>query len=122
MNDTSVLYKPFNIETHSKEFINYLEVIIKPNGEICYAIPSRQQALEKIAREKHKDFDSMINKLNFSVDYLTWLCDLTCCISVWNEFCVKPKITTNMQSESLKKLKEARYVMMPHLTLYQGEL
>ena len=40
MSDT--LYKPFNLDAHNKEFINYCEVIIDKDGKIYYATPSHQ--------------------------------------------------------------------------------
>lgn len=122
MNDSNVLYQPFDIETHAKEFINYLEVIIKPDGTIEYAIPSHQRKLEEIARSNYEDFDEKVNYLDYCSDYLQWLCDITNCVSVWNEGCVKPAMITNEQIESLKKLKEAHYVLAPYITLYQGEI
>ena len=43
MTQDEVLHSPFNIETHKKTFINYLEVVITSDGVIHYAIPSHQE-------------------------------------------------------------------------------
>lgn len=43
MTQDEVLHSPFNIETHKKTFVNYLEVVITSDGVIHYAIPSHQE-------------------------------------------------------------------------------
>ena len=43
MTQDEVLHSAFNIETHKKTFINYLEVVITSDGVIHYAIPSHQE-------------------------------------------------------------------------------
>lgn len=43
MTQDEVLHSPFNIETHKKTFVNYLEVVITQDGVIHYAIPSHQE-------------------------------------------------------------------------------
>ena len=48
MTEQQILHSPFNIETHKKTFINYLEVVILENGIIEYAIPSHQEKLISI--------------------------------------------------------------------------
>lgn len=35
------VYSKFDIDKHSENFIDYLEVIIDPSGVIHYAVPSR---------------------------------------------------------------------------------
>jgi len=46
------LNSDFDIEQHKKTFIHYLEVVIDGNGKIMYAVPSHQEKLITLAREK----------------------------------------------------------------------
>ena len=52
MTQEEVLHSAFDIETHKKTFVNYLEVVITPDGTIEYAVPSHQEKLIRIATEK----------------------------------------------------------------------
>ena len=121
MNDLELLYKPFDLKTHAENFICYLEVIIRKDGTIEYAVPSHQKKLESIARAAYGiHFEMMLATVQG--DYLQWLVDTTGCISVWNNFCVKPPECTPAQLESLKRLGETFYTHGSHLKLYQGEI
>ena len=44
------LNSKFDIEQHKKKYINYLEVIIFPDGHIEYAVPSHQATVTMIFR------------------------------------------------------------------------
>ena len=87
-----VLHSPFDIETHKKTFINYLEIIIDKNGICHYAIPSHNGILEQLVCKKHNikynlwDFGikagNLCPKEKYS-DYYNWLCEETGCIMVW---------------------------------------
>ena len=48
MTDQEILHGPFNIETHKKTFIDYLEVIIRPDGIVEYAVPSHMYKLMSV--------------------------------------------------------------------------
>lgn len=87
-----VLHSPFDIETHKKTFINYLEIIIDSEGVCHYAIPSHNGALEKRVLDKyHIEYDegdfcgkaSQLCPRDRWADYQDWLCEETGCIMVW---------------------------------------
>lgn len=123
MNNTEILYKPFDINTHAKEFYNYLEVIIRPNGTIEYAVPSHQEKLTAIFIEMFgiETFRSSFPR-SAMINYMQWLVDNTCCVSVWNNFIVKPLKLTAAQRKSLKLLASTEYTHGSGLKLYQGEI
>ncbi|MGF7535516.1 hypothetical protein AAGG74_17835 [Bacillus mexicanus] len=88
MNQQQVLREPFNIETHKKTFINYLEVIISKEGAIMYAVPSHQQKLINLACEKLKMSREDLFKAcpqEYYLDIMTWLCKITDSVALWNE-------------------------------------
>ena len=87
-----VLNSPFDIETHKKTFIDYLEIIIDSEGVCHYAVPSHNGALEKRVLDKYHieyegwDFFGKASHLcprNRWSDYNEWLCEETGCIMVW---------------------------------------
>lgn len=89
-----VLHSPFDIETHKKTFINYLEIIIDSEGVCHYAVPSHNGALEKRVLDKyHIEYDewdfygkaSQLCPRDRWCDYQEWLCEETGCIMVWGK-------------------------------------
>lgn len=105
------LHCPFDIEQHKKTYINYLEVVIFPDGHIEYAVPSHQEKL----------IDVCINKLGISrfvlermcppeyyMDFQVWLCNMSGCVSVWDRYIVKSDTTplTKEQEDTIKLLKK----------------
>lgn len=109
------LYCDFDMDKHKKKYINYLEVIILPTGKIVYAVPSHQEKLVKIGMEKYNcSRNDFINKCprNMLYDYLTWLCNITGCIAVWNN-CIQGK-SNRFQKHKLEELKNNN--------LYKGEI
>lgn len=127
MTDQEVLNSPFNMETHKKTFINYLEVVILENGTIEYAVPSHSKKLEKMVCEKHNlkwnddylnsfelyaHYTKLIKNHNIYMDWLDWLMTESGCILVWaNKYEGKPN---EKQLAKLKKLKD--------YGLYEGEI
>ena len=114
-NEQKVLHSPFDIETHKKTFINYLEVIIDTNGIVHYAVPSHQEWLINkicIAKNLTKDnvFDSCPNTSDFVRDYL--IPESGGCIPVWNEYYMGEP--NKSQRETLTILKQEG--------LYTGEI
>lgn len=82
-----VLREPFNIETHKKTFINYLEVVIMEDGTIVYATPSHQEKLIALATQKLKVSREQLNDLcpiKYYFDFMNWLCQISGCVSLWN--------------------------------------
>lgn len=123
MSDYEILQQPFDLTTHATHFINYLEVIIREDGTIEYAVPSHSKKLEEIANIKYgKDkFIEMIRDPDAFYDYMQWLCDKTKCVSVWNDGCIKPKEITEAQIKTLETLKNTYYTHIPDMALYRGE-
>lgn len=105
MNHLEVLNSPFDIATHKKTFINYLEVVISPDGVIEYGVPSHNAKLEQILRDKGIDPNKECPR-EYYTDYNTWLCIKTGYIMVWglpNSFVIgKPN---QKQQEALDMLK-----------------
>lgn len=47
-----VLNSPFDLKTHVQTFINYLEVVIYPDGTIEYAVPSHREKMLLVCAEQ----------------------------------------------------------------------
>lgn len=91
LNDQKVLREPFNLDTHKKTFINYLEVVITEDGTIVYAVPSHQEMLISITRQKLNVTREELYRLcpeEYYFDLMEWLCKESGCIAVWNEHMV----------------------------------
>lgn len=92
-NNLEVLKGPFDIELHKKTFVNYLEIIIHPDGLIEYAVPSHSEKLLQVYMNQNNIDDrgealrriseAVLLKMDtYGVDAL---CELTGCVSVWND-------------------------------------
>lgn len=106
------LNSKFDIEQHKKKYVNYLEVIIFPDGHIEYAVPSHQEKLIAVCREKLRVSRDELNDRcpeEYYCDFITWLCNISECVSVWNDFIIKSDCIpmTSQQIRSLNQLKEA---------------
>lgn len=102
-----VLREPFDVEVHKQTFINYLEVIIKEDGEIVYAVPSHQEKLIELSCEKLGISRDELNDRcpqEYFFDFLPWLTMQSGGVSVWNTLYVgRPN---EKQKKALEKLKE----------------
>ena len=86
-----VLHSPFDVETHKKTFINYLEVIIRNDGTIEYAVPSHMiklqqiygKTMDEVFEEYHHQYRNEPADVAMLLDPIEWLCKKTECISVW---------------------------------------
>lgn len=88
---------------HPYHHVNYCEIIIHPNGDISYCVPSHQERLIKecgIEREKLYDL------IPIDCDVLDWLIDKTDCAAIWFEFGFLPNDYTEEQTDSLIQLKQ----------------
>ena len=86
-NSTYDVYQQFNIDRHAATYVNYLEVIVRQDGKVEYAVPSHQEKLIAIAMEKFNKTRDEISAMcpeDKYFDFMSWLCDITDCISVWN--------------------------------------
>ena len=115
----------FDLSKHrcSMKTFNYLEVIIYPDGRIAYAVPSHQEKLKAICIEatSREEFEERLKSPEAWADYIQWLCNYSGCVSVWVNFCIKPKDITPAQLQTLKVLSETSYEVAPDLKLYRGE-
>ena len=102
------LNSKFNIDQHKEHFIHYLEVVIRTDGTVEYAVPSHQEKLIAIAMEK---LDCTREELyakcpiEFYFDVTAWLCLITGCVSVWETYTVG--IFNNAQLKALQELEAA---------------
>lgn len=85
-----VLNSPFDINTHKKTFVSYLEVIIDEDGKIFYAVPSHTHKLCEIYMNKVgiSDYEKARKEIveaawSASLDMREYLCAKTGCIAVW---------------------------------------
>lgn len=79
-----ILHSEFDIETHRQNFINYLEIVIYPDGKIEYAIPSHVLKLTQIYGKSSDEVFEEYMKEGIGIEPATWLCNKTGCLSVWN--------------------------------------
>lgn len=94
----------FDYETHTKNFVNYLEVIIFKDGHIEYAVPSHQMKLIDIyCKEKNISKDKLYEIIPLSDSPVSWIIHNTGLISVWYDFIMYSTITEE-QKVALQKL------------------
>lgn len=108
MDQQKVLHEPFNIDTHKKAFVNYLEVLISEEGKVMYAVPSHQQKLISIACKKLGITRQEVSDLcppEYYFDYNHWLCIITGYVSLWNDFMIG--IPNEKQKEAILELMQA---------------
>lgn len=103
------LYSPFDIEQHTQNFVDYLEVVVFPDGHIEYAVPSHQEKLIAVCMKELGLTRDELNKRcpkEYYFDFMTWLCNVSHCVSVWNEYIVTSDIVplTIEQRKTLQEL------------------
>lgn len=102
------VYSDFDIEQHKKTFIHYLEVVIDENRKIMYAVPSHQEKLISLAREKLNVTMEELNAMcpqEYYCDFMTWPCKMSGACAVWENFIQCDKLTEK-QIMALQMLKE----------------
>ena len=119
--DSSILYKPFDINEHLKAFGDtYLEAVILEDGTVEYCIPSHQEKLiEVISRKTGRTRDDIIWNIS-EEDKLNWgeyLQKESGCISLWAEFYIG--IPNEAQQKTIEWLKENGAVKLPY-TQYEN--
>lgn len=112
--EQKVLHSPFDIGTHKNTFVSYLEVVISPEGEVEYAVPSHSEKLVAIfANQTGLDIQeakqyiietTANNGFMSTVDFLT---RVTGYISVWFNGYVAANPPTKQQLDKLKELFDA---------------
>ena len=104
------LHSDFDIQQHKATYINYLEVVVFPDGHVEYAVPSHQEKLIAVCMEKLQvgryTLENMCPR-EYHFDFLVWLCNISECVSVWNNYVVKSdKVPlTAAQKDKLAELK-----------------
>lgn len=109
------LYSEFDIQKHKETFINYLEVLIEPNGHVLYAVPSHQELAIKLACDAKGWTRNQLGEAcppEYYFDFLPWVLQFTGCISVWNNMYVG-----EANEAQLNKLRE-----MKRNGIYKGEI
>lgn len=89
IDSTKILYQPFDLQTHKKTFVDYLEVVILEDGTIEYAVPSHQEKLIDVCcRRLNVDRKTLADMCppEHWFDYLTFLCETSNSIAVWTDF------------------------------------
>lgn len=104
-----VLHSPFDIATHKATFINYLELIIRPDGTPEYATPSHMMKLVEIYGKNMDDIYEEYYQAQFGQDCIDYLCAKTGCIAVWNN-CVQGTPNEAQTSTLLKLRDEGLYI------------
>ncbi len=104
MNKTDeILHSKFDVETHSKNFINYCEVIVLSDGSVEYAVPSHERKVIEIFKREFKLSDENFNNFpeELSVDYICKKCHL---IMLWYDYAYAPIRINKDQIKTLDKL------------------
>jgi len=101
------IYSAFDASKHKAKYTNYLEVLIKEDGTVVYAVPSHQEKAAAIACEKlgltRTELDGICPK-EYYFDYLNWLLMMSNAVAVWNDGVIAPKVNKK-QILALKSLK-----------------
>lgn len=103
------LHSAFDIEKHKATFPYYLEVVIDADGKVMYAVPSHQEKLIALARQKLGITRDELNAMcprEYYGDFMRWLCLLTSAMSVWDGWCEYGNPSTK-QISTLRRLKMA---------------
>lgn len=119
------IHSDFDIDLHAEHFIDYLEIVISPEGKCYYAIPSHVQFLEKVLKQQccqnAQDYQQLIDKHLYN--WPSCLCNLTGYCMLWNDFICKPlKGLTKAQEETIYKLMTKHYTKITSMSLYRGTL
>ncbi len=101
------LHSDFDIQKHKENFINYLEVVIHPDGSVHYAVPSHQEYLIRyICEHRNITREELEAKCprEYYCDFMTWLCGLSGCICVWSHLATGTQVTAT-QAKTLDQLR-----------------
>lgn len=104
--EDEILHEPFDIETHKRTFVNYLELVIDKDGKAMYAIPSHQQVVLSILHEKGFTDDDLYQHPTIDLALLANV------VLVWDKY--KEGIPNKKQKETMRALRDAG--------LYTGEI
>ncbi len=105
MDQQEVLRLPFDSQRHKDTFPHYLEVIILEDGTVQYAVPSHNENLVQIIREREccsRDDISNMCPPEYYADFGLWLALKAKALSVWTNFYIGTP--SSVQLETLKTL------------------
>ena len=102
LTDAEFMRQPFDFDAHNGRFVNYCEVVVLPDGEIRYAVPSHQGFLEGLCREMGVDPVEDCPR-DMLCDYLAWMMQVTGAVLVWHGFYQAVTITPR-QRKALQRL------------------
>ena len=103
------VYSKFDLEAHKACYINYLEVVVLPDGSVEYAVPSHQEKMIELACRKlmisRRELTDMCPK-EYYFDFLAWLSMISGAMVVWTNhcFCAEP---TRAQMAAIRRMKIA---------------
>lgn len=105
------LNSKFDIQQHKEHFTHYLEIVIFPDGHIEYAVPSHQEKLIAVGmKELGITRQALIDRCpkDYYFDFLTWLCNVSHCVSVWeHQIVVSDTVPLTMaQRDTIKLLQD----------------
>ena len=80
---------------------NYCEIVISPDGDMEYAIPSHLYKLITLSKESKNELDKMMPN---RAAPLNWLCEHTKYAICWYNYFILPKDYTNIQVSIIKTL------------------
>ena len=99
------LNSEFDIYQHKSTYTNYLEILIKEDGCIVYAVPSHQEKAIELAMEKLNKSRDEISEMcpeDMCFDFMNWLLSLTNSVALWNNYMMgKPN---EIQLEKIQEL------------------
>ncbi|WP_294731052.1 hypothetical protein [uncultured Faecalibaculum sp.] len=107
MTDKYSVYSDFDVQKHKKHFVDYLEVIIHPDGSVHYAVPSHQEYLIRyLCRKRRITREQLAQRCprSYYGDFMTWLCMQSGCLCVWSSL-IRGVSLTHAQVKTLDKLK-----------------
>lgn len=115
MTQEEILKGEFNAQVHKENFTYYLEVVIRKDGTIEYAIPSHNKKMEMIVCEKYnlkfdtncynsKELEDMFEATGRpGADWFDWLLEESEVVLVWNKMYFGK--VNDKQLEALKMLR-----------------
>lgn len=99
---------PFDAQLHKLTFVNYLRVIIDPDGVVEYAVPFIDvMMLRKAAKATGQTEQQIIDDCpkDYYGDWLTYLSLLSGCVAVQDDRCMGYRLTM-AQRDSLEMLSQ----------------
>lgn len=77
-----IMSQPFDYRRHGEEFTRYCEVVILKDGTVEYAVPSHQEKLKALCRERGVDPIADCPRSMYA-RYDEWLMQQTGAVCVW---------------------------------------